>query len=89
MSRPRNIVPPVKLNLGLPGDLYAQTSLHLHSELEERVPHGAYSKFLVPLLREYFSRDHLDLSPWLGGSECVVHGDAETLLALQRVLNDT
>ena len=66
MPKPANVTPTQKLNVALPGDLHAQLSLHLFSDLEGRVPQGAYARFLAPLLREYFAQAHLDLAEWTG-----------------------
>lgn len=55
MRRP-NIIRPTRLNLALPEDIRAKLDLHLWSEAEMRVPHGAYQKFILGLLRDYFNR---------------------------------
>ena len=88
MKRP-NIIPSQQLNVALPLPLYMQLSAHLYSELEGRVPHGAYSRFLIELLRARFSEGALDLAPWLGSpaGAFVVSGPAETLLALKEKLS--
>jgi hypothetical protein len=44
----------VKLTTYLPEDIRAQLDIHLFSEVEGRVPHGAYSKFLAERVREFF-----------------------------------
>jgi len=88
MKRP-NIIPSQQLNVALPLPLYMQLSAHLYSELEGRVPHGAYSRFLIELLRARFSEGALDLAPWLGSpaGAFVVSGPAETLMALKEKLS--
>lgn len=53
-GRPQHILRPVKLTTYLPEDLRAKLDLHLYSEVEGRVPHGAYSKFLAERVREFF-----------------------------------
>lgn len=64
MARKPNLVPPTLLNLSLPADIHARLSLHLYSELEQRVPHGAYSRFIVDRLNEFFRSKQLDLAPY-------------------------
>jgi hypothetical protein len=49
---------PTSLHIHLPEDIRGRIDLHLWSEVEQRVPKGAYQKLIVQLLREYFkSRD--------------------------------
>ena len=54
MSRPRNTVRTVYSHIGLPEDLAAQVELHLYSEVEGKVPHGAKQEFFAQLVREFF-----------------------------------
>lgn len=56
MPRPRNIVRQLPLNVHLPEDIRTRLDLHLFSELEGRVPMGAYQRFLTQLLSDYFNR---------------------------------
>lgn len=56
MPRPPNIIRPIHLKTSLPEDLRARLDLHLWSEVECRVPMGAYQKLIVQLLREYLDR---------------------------------
>ena len=51
MPKPRRTIRPTYLNLALPEDIRAKLDLHLFSDLEGRVPHGAYSRFICHLLR--------------------------------------
>lgn len=53
MPRPPNIVRPIKLKTSLPEDLRTWLDLHLWSDTEGRVPHGAYQRLIERLLREY------------------------------------
>lgn len=55
VGRPQNILRPIKLTTYLPEDLRAQLDIHLYSEIEGRVPHGAYSQFLAERVREFFA----------------------------------
>lgn len=55
MPRRPNVVRPVRLTLMLPEDIRAKLDLHLWSEVEGRVPHGAYQQFFLARIAEYFS----------------------------------
>ena len=88
MSRHPNPVPPKLLNLSLPEDLHATLTLHLYSDLEGRVPHGAYSKFFAERIREFLGRRELDLAPYANVDEgaAIVSAPVETISLLQRLL---
>lgn len=90
MPKPRNVIPSVFLTLALPSDLHMKLSLHLFSELDGRVPQGAYMRFIGGLLREYFAQAHLDLAEWTGAEagEQVVHGEAATIATLHETLQN-
>ena len=53
MPRPPNIVRPTALKTSVPEDLRVWLDLHLWSNSEMRVPHGAYQRLIVSLLRDY------------------------------------
>jgi hypothetical protein len=53
-GRPAKLIPSERLGLYLPVDMKARIDLHLFSEVEGRVPSGAYSKFFEGLVREFF-----------------------------------
>jgi len=88
MSRHPNLIPSKQLNLALPVDIHAKLSLHLYSELEQRVPHGAYSRFLVERTRLFFADEHLDLAPYLGSEPeaFIISGSPQAIAALKRRL---
>ena len=88
MSRRPNLVPSQQLNLALPIDVHSKLSLHLYSGLEQRVPHGAYSRFLVEQVRQFFSDEHLDLAPYLGSEPraFIISGSPQAIAALKRRL---
>lgn len=88
MAKQPNLIPSQQLNVALPLPLYTRLSAHLYSELEGRVPHGAYSRFLIDLLRGAFADKHLDLSPWTSAAPgaFVVRGSPEAIQALEAVL---
>lgn len=55
MSRPPSILRPVRLHTTIPEDLHAKLTLYLFSESAQRVPKGAYQKFLCDRIVEFFS----------------------------------
>ena len=52
MPRPRKAVPSVEKNLSLPRDLVVAVDLELFSDLEGKVPFGAWGKYVERLIRE-------------------------------------
>ncbi len=88
MSRRPNLVPSMMLNLALPQPVYSRLVLHLFSDLEGRVPLGAYQRFFSERIQEFFSQHHLDLAPWAGSNpgDFVVSGSPEALEILKRTL---
>lgn len=56
MSRPPDILRPVRLHTTLPEDLHAKLTLYLFSPSEGKVPKGAYQKFLKDRIIEFFSQ---------------------------------
>lgn len=55
MPRPRQTVPSVYLNLAIPQPLAEKLELELFSEVDGRIPPGAYKLFFTELLTKYFS----------------------------------
>lgn len=86
--KPKNLIPSSTLNVALPQPLYLKLSAHLFSELEQRVPHGAYSRFLTNLLQAHFAHRVLDLAPYAGTQPggMQVTGSPEAITLLQRLL---
>lgn len=56
MARPKSINRPIEKKLSLDPDLVTKTELLLFSDLEGRVPYGAWSGLIEQLLREHFNR---------------------------------
>lgn len=86
MARRPNAIPSVMLHVALPLPEHTRLTAHLYSELEQRVPFGAYQAFVVERLREHFAGKSLDLSPYVAGAnpgDFVVRGSPETILALK------
>jgi len=88
MAKHPNLIPSQQLNVALPLPVYTQLSAYLYSELEGRIPHGAYSRHLTDLLRAQFAGKSLDLAPWVGSAPgaFVVNGTAEAIQQLELVL---
>lgn len=84
-GRPRSIDPPVGLLLKLPETVRARIDLILFSELEGRVPQGAYQKFFLERIADYFDNRPLDLTAY--GIPGVIRGPKEIIDALERKLN--
>jgi hypothetical protein len=58
MARPRKAIRPIEKNISLPQDVVARVDLELYSELEGKVPFGAWQKFIERLIRAELA--HLD-----------------------------
>lgn len=86
MGRKPSLVPTVKLHTALDAELHDKMTSHLFSELEGRVPHGAYQAFLEARIREFFSHRYLDLTPFGFPSGFHVSGPATMIEALESKL---
>ena len=88
MARRPNLIPSVQLNVALPLGVYTQLTARLYSELEGRVPHGAYSRFIAETLLERMNGEALDLAPYSGSpSEIfIVFGSKESVAVLKKTL---
>jgi len=62
-GRPQKILRPTALNTVIPEDLRAKLDLHLFSSVENRIPHGAYSKFITELLQKFFEGGVTERNP--------------------------
>ena len=51
MGRPQLAVRPVEKTISLPEDLCGTVDLMLFSEVEGRVPHGAWARYITQLIR--------------------------------------
>jgi hypothetical protein len=56
MPRKPNIIPSIRLGTTIPEDLRAKLDLYLFSEIEGRVPQGAYQRFICERIREFFNK---------------------------------
>ena len=88
MARRPNPIPSLQLNVALPLDVHTQLTAHLYSDLEGRVPLGAYQRFLVERIREFFGSRRLDLAPYAATEPgaFVVTATPETLAILEKTL---
>jgi hypothetical protein len=55
MPRRPNIIRPVRLITTFPEDIRTKLDLFLYSPIEGRVPKGAYQKFLIERIQEFFA----------------------------------
>lgn len=53
MPRPRKLDRPHRLEVQLPNSIYSKLTLELYSDLEGRVPHGAYSEVINGLVTDW------------------------------------
>lgn len=86
MPRPKNSNPSVPLHVYLPPDARARLDLHLYSEAEERVPQGAYARFLSARIREFFEWRTLDLALYGMPKGYFVRGPRDMIDYLERKL---
>lgn len=64
MPRPKSLNPPEYLRVALDQSLKARLSILLYSEVEQRIPKGAWQQFMEARLREFFEWRRVDLSPY-------------------------
>lgn len=86
MRRP-DVIRPIKLTTTLPEDIRVQLDLHLYSELEDRVPKGAYQRFLIERIQEFFASRPLDIGPLVNlPTSAIVRGSPATIQLLENCL---
>ncbi len=56
MPRPRKAIRPVEKSISLPEDLCTRVDLILWSDLEEKVPHGAWASYIQGLIEDDLAR---------------------------------
>lgn len=91
MPRQPNTIPSKQLNVAVPLDAFTLLATHLYSDLEQRVPHGAFNRWITARIAEYFTWKPLDLAPYAGcdGGLHVVHASPATLEQLRLLLERT
>ncbi len=87
-GRPPLIHPNVPKEISFDAALITRLDLILYSDVEGRVPKGAYQRFFNTLLAQYFEHKTLDLSPYLGTlpGEATVRGAEATIKRLEAAL---
>ena len=56
MPKPARIDRPVMKNLSLPSSIVVPVEFELYSELEGRVPHGAWAGLMTQLLQDWLAK---------------------------------
>jgi hypothetical protein len=86
--RQPDILRPIKLTTTLPEDIRAKLDLHLFSDLEGRIPKGAYQAFFIDRIQEFFDSRSLDLAKYLPGlpTSAIVRGSAAAISILDKLL---
>ena len=88
MPRHPSIIRPTKLHLGLPEDVRTRLDLFLFSELEGCVPRGAYQRFVIDRVHEFFNNKNLSLEPFGFPAGFYVSGPAAMVEALATRLKE-
>ena len=57
MARPKRAIPNVEVKIPLPPDILARMDLKLYSEVEQRIPYGARSRYLTNLIEADLAKD--------------------------------
>lgn len=83
MPRKPNPIPSVGIHLMLPEDIHTKLALFLHSDLEGRVPKGAYQRLFIELIQNHFHAATLDLSLYGFPQGYHVRGPREMIAALE------
>lgn len=81
MPRRPELDRPSPVEISLPESVRVRLDLHLFSDLEGRVPQGAYKRFFVERLREFFEWKRLDL-----GEGVFVAGPPAAIARIERLL---
>lgn len=76
----------VYLRTGIPESLMAPLQLHLFSQMEGRIPKGAYQEFLSERIREFFEWRRIDLGVYGFPAGYFVSGPREMIEELERRL---
>ncbi len=90
MPRKPAVTPNKHLHTTIPADLAARLDILLWSELENRVPQGAYQEFICNAIRDFFNKRTIDLAPYLPEAtpgQHMITGTPNTLRLLLTVLN--
>jgi hypothetical protein len=87
MPRKAAITPNKHLHTTIPADLAARLDLYLWSEVEGRVPQGAYQQFICVAIQKFFSERSIDIGPMIGlETPVILTGTPEALATLTTLL---
>lgn len=90
MTRGRKplVEPSIATHLHLPASWRTKLDLVLYSQVEGRIPKGAYQRFFLNRLVEFFDTREFDLGPYIGSlpREHLVRARPATLEQLERLL---
>lgn len=86
MPRRKSLEPMVHLHTTVPESLHAKLTLLLWSDLEQRVPAGAYQEFICSRIRECLDFRRLDLTPFGFPPGFFTQGPKEMIDELERRL---
>lgn len=91
MPKPKRVDRPVSKHLHFPESTASKVELLLYSELEERVPHGAWQKFITGLIEEHFEKRarHAQALGAVAMAQIEHAGDPEAYGAVCRRLSDS
>jgi hypothetical protein len=59
MPRPKSVTPAVEKSVSIPLDICAKVDLLLMCPIEQKIPHGAWSRLLQSLLREFLEKQNV------------------------------
>lgn len=57
MARPKRAIPNIEVKIPLPPDTLTRMDLKLYSEIEQRIPYGARSRYLTNLIEADLAKD--------------------------------
>jgi hypothetical protein len=57
VPRRPNVIPSIPITTHIPLDVHNQLAAYLYSPVEGCIPRGAYQKFFVERIREFFSKE--------------------------------
>jgi hypothetical protein len=88
MPRSARSIPNVKIRISFSAELAVKLTASLYSEVEGRVPKGAYQSLFEQLLREHFSSRTFDLAPFSGSPPGIfyVRGAPSAIIVLEKAL---
>ena len=86
MPRRPDVDRPTQLETSIPTSLRSRLDLHLYSEVEGRIPLGAYKEFFSERIREYFESRRLELSPYGFPEGFYVYGPKDMIASLEHRL---